>query len=127
MIPRMLRIAAACVAATTLAASTVLPVPSPATAAPACGRTLNVVAHEDDDLLFINPAVSNDIAAGRCVVTAFVTAGDAGRARSYWHGRELGSMAAYAAMARVPDVWRTDTFTVAGHSITRARLAHSRI
>ncbi len=95
--------------------------------AASCERTLNVVAHEDDDLLFINPAVSNDIAAGRCVVTAFVTAGDAGRARSYWHGRELGSMAAYAAMARVPDVWRTDTFTVAGHSITRARLAHTRI
>lgn len=86
-----------------------------------------MVAHEDDDLLFINPAVSDDIAAGRCVVTLFVTAGDAGRARSYWHRRELGSMAAYAAMAHVPDRWVEGTLAVAGHSLTRVQLPNTRI
>src|SRR4051794_37708236 len=127
MIPRMLRIAAACVAATTLAASTVLPAPSPATAAPACGRTLNVVAHEDDDLLFINPAGRGEIAAGRCVATLFVTAGDAGKSRDYWHRRETGSMAAYAAMADVPDDWFEDTMVVAGHTLARLSLIHTKI
>jgi LmbE family N-acetylglucosaminyl deacetylase len=126
-IPRALRTAAACVAATTLAASTVLSAPLAAEAAPACGRTLNVVAHEDDDLLFINPAVSDDIAAGRCVVTLFVTAGDAGKSRDYWHRRETGSMAAYAAMAGVPDDWFEDTMVVAGHTLTRLSLIHTKI
>jgi LmbE family N-acetylglucosaminyl deacetylase len=78
-----------------------------------CPLTLNVVAHEDDDLLFLNPSVSDDIAAGRCVVTLFVTAGDAGRPAFYWHSRERGSMDAYAAMAGVPDIWRADAITLA--------------
>jgi LmbE family N-acetylglucosaminyl deacetylase len=87
-----------------------------------CLRSLNVVAHEDDDLLFINPPVSDDIAAGRCVVTIFLTAGDAGRGPSYWRGREKGAMAAYAAMAGTGDDWVTDQLTVEGHRIARASL-----
>ena len=100
---------------------------APAAISQSCGRSLNLVAHEDDDLLFINPAVSDDIAAGRCVVTLFVTAGDSGRARNYWHGRELGSMAAYAAMARVRNAWLEDKFTVAGHTLARVQLIHTKI
>jgi LmbE family N-acetylglucosaminyl deacetylase len=92
-----------------------------------CARTLNVVAHEDDDLLFINPSVSEDIAAGRCVVTLFVTAGDAGRPGSYWLRREQGSMAAYAAMAGNSLTWQQDTITLAGHPITRQRLLGTRV
>jgi LmbE family N-acetylglucosaminyl deacetylase len=88
---------------------------------------MSVVAHEDDDLLFINPSVSDDIAAGRCVVTVFVTAGDSGRPRSYWEGRELGSMAAYATAAGLPDDWTHDTVVAAGHRIARYSLNHSKI
>jgi LmbE family N-acetylglucosaminyl deacetylase len=97
--------------------------PAPvATSAASCARTLNVVAHEDDDLLFINPSVSEDIASGRCVTTLFVTAGDSGRPPSYWLRREQGSMAAYAAMAGVPGSWQSDTVALAGHRITSFRL-----
>jgi LmbE family N-acetylglucosaminyl deacetylase len=92
-----------------------------------CDTTLNVVAHEDDDLLFINPSVSDDIAAGRCVVTVFVTAGDSGRPGSYWLRREQGSMAAYADMAGTAAAWNADSIMLAGHSIVRERLAGTRI
>jgi LmbE family N-acetylglucosaminyl deacetylase len=92
-----------------------------------CSRTLNVVAHEDDDLLFINPSVSDDIAAGRCVVTVFVTAGDSGRPPSYWLRREQGAMAAYAAMSGTSASWASDTVVLAGHPIVRQRLLGTRI
>ncbi|HEY0531113.1 MAG TPA: PIG-L family deacetylase [Actinoplanes sp.] len=92
-----------------------------------CPRTLDVVAHEDDDLLFINPSVSDDIAAGRCVVTLFVTAGDSGRPPSYWLRREQGSMAAYAAMSGTSATWQSDTVVLAGHPIVRQRLVGTRI
>jgi LmbE family N-acetylglucosaminyl deacetylase len=121
---------------TSLAQTSLAPTPSAATAsvqaspgraAAGCARTLDVVAHEDDDLLFINPSVSGDIAAGRCVVTVFVTAGDSGRPPSYWLRRERGSMAAYAAMSGTSATWQSDTIMVAGHPIVRQRLAGTRI
>jgi LmbE family N-acetylglucosaminyl deacetylase len=92
-----------------------------------CPVTLNVVAHEDDDLLFINPAVSDDIQAGRCVVTLFVTAGDAGRMPSYWRAREQGAMAAYAEMAATPDEWVEDTTVVASRGIARFKLLDANV
>nr|WP_296075248.1 PIG-L family deacetylase [uncultured Actinoplanes sp.] len=99
----------------------------PATTTSRSPVTLNVVAHEDDDLLFINPAVSDDIEAGRCVVTLFVTAGDAGRRPSYWRAREQGAMAAYAEMAGTPNEWAEDTMVVAGRGIARFTLLNSSI
>ena len=79
----------------------------PAAAAPACthGRTMNVVAFEDDDILFLNTDIVHDVQDGVCVRTVFVSAGDAGKAQSYWEGREAGSKAAYAEMAGVSDAW----------------------
>lgn len=68
---------------------------------------MNVVAHEDDDLLFIDSPTSTDVAAGRCLTTVYLTAGDDGQSASYWQGREDGVMAAYASMARVSDSWTT--------------------
>ncbi len=59
---------------------------------------MNIVAHEDDDLLFMNPDVSRDIRAGHCVRTVYVTAGDAGSNEFYWLSREQGSEAAYSKM-----------------------------
>jgi LmbE family N-acetylglucosaminyl deacetylase len=92
-----------------------------------CATTLNVVAHQDDDLLFINPAISDDIAVGRCVVTVFITAGDAGRGHSYWQRREQGPMAAYAAMAGSGDPWLEDTVVLAGRTVARRALPGTRI
>jgi len=67
--------------------------------------SMNFVAHEDDDILFMNPDVINDIKAGHCVWTVYLTAGDAGSGSYYWLGRQQGAEAAYAAMIGVPDIW----------------------
>ena len=81
------------------------------------GTVLNVVAHTDDDLLFINPDIQSDITAGRCVRTVFVTAGDAGSGSGYWTSREAGAKAAYAQMAGVPGGWVGGTAMMAGHML----------
>jgi hypothetical protein len=61
-----------------IGASVVFNLP-PAVAAVTCTqRSLDVVAHEDDDLLFMNPDIQHDIRAGVCVTTVFLTAGDDG-------------------------------------------------
>ncbi len=67
--------------------------------------SLNIVAHQDDDLLFMNPAVQDDIAAGKCVRTVYITAGDAGYNQFYWLGREQGSEAAYSKMIGSDAIW----------------------
>lgn len=70
------------------------------------GSTLNIVAHEDDDLLFLSPDLISDIKSKRCVTTVFVTAGDANLGSSYWKSREDGVKAAYALMAGVSNSWK---------------------
>ncbi|KAL2817709.1 hypothetical protein BDW59DRAFT_165865 [Aspergillus cavernicola] len=68
-------------------------------------RSLNIVAHQDDDLLFINPKTIQSISAGRGIRTVFLTAGDAGLGPDYWTSRQSGTMAAYAEMAGVSSDW----------------------
>ncbi len=67
---------------------------------------LFVVAHEDDDLLFMNPDIQRSIARGHRVQTVYLTAGDGCRSEQYWRAqREAGVRAAYAQMAGVEDRW----------------------
>lgn len=66
---------------------------------------MNVVAHQDDDLLFMNPNLLHDIKAGHCVRTIYVTAGDGGAGKFYWLSREQGSEAAYSSMVGSDDIW----------------------
>ncbi|KAB2351555.1 PIG-L family deacetylase [Actinomadura rudentiformis] len=80
-------------------------------------RYMQVVAHADDDLLFMNPDIRDVIAAGRQTVTVFLTAGE-GYARgydpyAYSASRERGIRQAYARMAGVRDRW-TSGALVAG-------------
>ena len=89
-------------------------------ATPTC--TVDVVAHPDDDLFFLNPALAADIKATRCVSTVYVTSGDAGRGTAYSRSREKGIQAAYAKMAGVANVWVPYTLPVAGKSVTRSTL-----
>jgi LmbE family N-acetylglucosaminyl deacetylase len=70
---------------------------------------LNVVAHPDDDLLFLSPDLLDALRSGDDVRTVYLTAGDAGRAQEYWRGRTLGVGAAYATLLGVPDAWREST------------------
>jgi LmbE family N-acetylglucosaminyl deacetylase len=83
---------------------------------------MNVVAHEDDDILFLNPDVQNDIAVGSCIRTVYLTAGDSGQAPEYWSGREQGAKAAYAAMFGVDDVWQDEYQQVAGKLVIVSHL-----
>jgi LmbE family N-acetylglucosaminyl deacetylase len=72
---------------------------------------MTIVAHADDDLLFMNPDIFNGIAAGEGSTTIFVTAGDAGYDDWYWQAREQGAKAAYALMAGVDD-WQDEVVSV---------------
>lgn len=65
--------------------------------------TMAIVAHIDDDLLFMNPDIQRSIDAGGGHTTVYTTAGDAGSTESYWLGREVGAKAAYANMAGADD------------------------
>ena len=78
---------------------------------------MQIVAHEDDDLLFQSPDLLHDVQAGRSVRTVFLTAGDAAKAEPYWSSRERGSLAAYAQMAGVANAWTTSDVGVAGSPI----------
>ncbi|MDB5176221.1 MAG: hypothetical protein JWM81_1079 [Candidatus Saccharibacteria bacterium] len=66
---------------------------------------MNIVAHEDDDLLFLNPTIIEDIASKHCVHTIYVTAGDGGHGAAYLSSRELGAQAAYAQMYGASNIW----------------------
>ncbi|MFK0045406.1 PIG-L family deacetylase [Streptomyces sp. NPDC090741] len=89
------------------------PAPTAAVDAPDPGRVLQIVAHPDDDLYFMNPDLRYSIAAGHPVTTVYLTAGEAdginateGKQAStpankpaYAEARQNGIRAAYAKMA----------------------------
>lgn len=69
------------------------------------GVNLNIVAHEDDDILFMNPDIQHDISAGECVTTIYVTTGAYAAGTRLTELRENGPKAAYAEMAGSPNIW----------------------
>jgi LmbE family N-acetylglucosaminyl deacetylase len=71
------------------------------------GKTyLNVVAHQDDDLLFMNPDIQDLIIEGNCVRTIYLTAGDSGGTADYGKARLQGAQAAYNTMLGEDSKWR---------------------
>jgi len=86
------------------------------------GTVLTVVAHTDDDLLFMNPDQNNSIRDGLCIRVIYMTAGDRGEGQPYLQDREHGIMAAYADMAGVADLWATDGLRVEGRTLVRHTL-----
>ena len=79
--------------------------------------TLNIVAHEDDDLLFLSPDLLHAIQTGGKVRTVFITAGDSGNNATYWQGRQAGTQVAYAQMAGVANSWTQSDAGISGHPI----------
>ncbi|MEO3939953.1 chitobiase/beta-hexosaminidase C-terminal domain-containing protein [Paenarthrobacter nicotinovorans] len=106
--------------------SLVLTTASVATAAePPCagtGGAMQIVAHTDDDLLFLSPDFMRDIQAKRCVQTVFTTAGEAGEGATYWRSLESGIQASYAKMAGVSNSWTTSDAGVPGRPLTMRTL-----
>ncbi|WP_222594325.1 PIG-L family deacetylase [Actinotalea fermentans] len=96
----------------------------PVTTSPATCTThaLQMVAHPDDDLLFMNPDIINEVERGACVRTVFLTTGDANRDASYWRLREDGIRAAYATMAGAEDEWTLGTLEIEGRDLQLATL-----
>lgn len=80
-------------------------------------RFVQIVAHQDDDILFMNPDVRDSIRSGNPTVTVFITAGEndstvVGDVAAYAATRQLGSRAAYAMMADVADDWTGEALQV---------------
>lgn len=80
-------------------------------------RTLNIVAHQDDGLLFLSPHLLQVLQSGHAVRTIFLTAGDSGANAHYWQERERGIQAAYAQMCGSANVWRQDDAGIPRHPI----------
>ncbi|KAL4806194.1 putative deacetylase LmbE-like domain-containing protein [Aspergillus unguis] len=86
------------------------------------GQILNIVAHQDDDILFLSPDLIHYIQAGYEVRTVFLTAGDSGFGESYWRGREDGSRTAYAVMSDSSNSWIEKDAGIPGHKVPLFRL-----
>ncbi|MBM7773269.1 LmbE family N-acetylglucosaminyl deacetylase [Actinokineospora baliensis] len=123
----------AAVAVVGVALATVPAAGTPAAVAGPAPVIVHVVAHQDDDILFMNPDLHNSIRVGRPVKTIFVTAGEnthgpgdvgplpdrdtckAGHdlvREEYAYCRQRGAMAGYALMAGRADVWDHGTVSV---------------
>lgn len=101
-------------------ASALLDGPERRGSARVCEGTMVGVAHEDDDLLFINPEIQQAVGPRCAFSTVYLTAGDAGRrydGGDYVQSREEGVRAAYAEMAGVPDRWTRSDLHVSGRTI----------
>ncbi|HEY5267607.1 MAG TPA: PIG-L family deacetylase, partial [Candidatus Saccharimonadales bacterium] len=106
--------------------STILPVDISSLPAIDCDSptAVNIVAHEDDDLLFMNPDILNEIKDGYCERTIYVTSGDAGNGPFYYLSRQRGSEAAYAEMTGSKDIWTQKTIKIAADEyVTLASLS----
>lgn len=79
---------------------------------PGSTTVMTVWAHPDDDIIFANPTISDAIAAGQCVRTVFVTAGDAGKGGGYVDARELGILRAYNHMRGTDGLWDATELTL---------------
>jgi LmbE family N-acetylglucosaminyl deacetylase len=80
------------------------------------------VAHEDDDLLFMNPDLMTRIRDGARVQTIYVTAGDKDKGPDYWMAREAGVKEAYAYMADVPNIWCRSALEIENKKIVKFTL-----
>jgi hypothetical protein len=108
--------------------------PAPPAACATC-TDLYVVAHEDDDLLFMNPDLASDVAGGQRVIVVYVTAGELSdpSTPAYWQGRERGMLAAYGALITggpvayqdaIDPLWTAATETIDGLTFVTYRAAN---
>ncbi|MFD8081299.1 hypothetical protein ACFV4F_06325 [Kitasatospora sp. NPDC059722] len=109
------RRAAVC-AATALVAATITPLVGSASAdtAPPTNGYLQIVAHEDDDILFMNPDLARQYDAPS--TTVYLTSGEQATTTEsaclYAQHREEGARDAHATLAGVANDWAFDTLTL---------------
>jgi LmbE family N-acetylglucosaminyl deacetylase len=109
-------------AALMLTAATLAAVHSPAAAADTT-TTLSFSAHQDDDLLFMNPDIASDVQAGYNVWVTYLTAGEIPCeshdpcGMDYADNRVQGEHAAYAETAGVPNSWTYEEMWFGDHPV----------
>lgn len=91
-------------------------------AAPTGASFVNIIAHSDDDLLFINPDIQPAILSGCPVRTIILTADEFNGTDNMTREQlsaELhkGQRNAYAALAGVPSTWTRTAMVVAGKTV----------
>ncbi|MGC0418503.1 PIG-L family deacetylase [Embleya sp. AB8] len=91
------------------------PVAPPAPVASAATRVLNVVAHHDDDLLFLSPELLDNLTAGATLRSVYFNASDYQEYPKYMTDRERGLRDAYARTlgARLDD-WKSQPYDMGG-------------
>ncbi|MDR6594754.1 PIG-L family deacetylase [Saccharothrix longispora] len=111
-----------------LVAAVLVTTAAPAPAEPA-RTTLGFVAHQDDDLLFMNPDILSDVQAGHAVWVVYLTAGELpcdegfpACGMAYADMRVHGERAAYARAAKVPNRWVYEAMWFNGHEVPTNRL-----
>jgi LmbE family N-acetylglucosaminyl deacetylase len=87
---------------------------------------LVVVAHQDDDLLFMQPDVLEAVRAGKGVTNVYVTAGNGTGGVDKADIRYEGLRAAYGAAAGGSD-WKCGYIEIAGHTAEHCRLADQNV
>ncbi|WP_370367990.1 PIG-L family deacetylase [Catenulispora sp. GP43] len=77
---------------------------------------MQVVAHPDDDLYFMNPDIADSVRTGGEVTTVVLTAAEAGGGASFAAARQHGLRSAYARMAGADDdaPWRRSVLVTRG-------------
>ncbi len=92
------------------------------------GSLVAVVAHADDDLLFVNPGITDRLDAGWCVTVVHLVGGaNDPLSYDYVKLRESGDRAAYAHMAGTANLWTESTVTLNGNGMHMMSLANSSI
>lgn len=94
-----------------------LPPPGPALS---IEPNLTIVAHQDDDLLFMQPDLAAIAERHAGLTNVYVTAGNGGGGST--HKRNVGLMEAYAETAGLESVWMCGPIKLAGHAAEHCRL-----
>jgi len=85
-----------------------------------------VVAHQDDDLLFMQPDLLERVTGHEPTTIVYVTAGDASSGLPYAEARIEGSKASYSVVAGEPD-WDCGWIEIARHDALHCRLANANL
>jgi hypothetical protein len=105
---------------------------TPCSPGPARCVDMYVVAHQDDDLLFMNPDIQNSIASGNRVVTVYTTNGclacdDSVADVQYWIGRADGDFNVYTYMVNPANASDSKSVLPSGWSYAKVSVANTQV
>jgi len=94
----------------------------------AAGTDLTIIAHQDDDLLFMQPDLYDAVQRGTGVTNVYVTAGNGNHGLDVAETRYSGLMQAYGAIVNEDGSdWSCGWIEIAGHAAEHCRLATAKL